>query len=509
MRIFLSGIAGTAMGALAGLLREQGHEVMGSDVAFYPPMGPWLKESGIQLFEGFRAENIDQAQPDLHIVGNVCRSQNPEVLRGAELDLPRLHIADALARFVLPKTSPLVVTGTHGKTTTSSLVVHLLEETGYRPGFLIGGVVKSFGRGSRLAARPKLELLDASLRGPGRTEAGDSVPPRRAPPFVLEGDEYDTAFWEKTAKFLHYGAEVCVLTSIEHDHVDIYPTFEDYKDAFRKFILGLPETGLLVASAADRTVRELSQAAPCPVLYYGVAGDDFGDAAPHFFAEPALENENGISFDLFVGGVLAGRYLTRLPGRHNLQNALGALGAASAGYGAKLSTLKSALSSFQGVKRRQDWLGSPRGIHVYDDFAHHPTAVRETLLALRAKHKTGQLFAVFEPRSATACRKQHQHEYPAAFGSATHTFLAPVGRPELEASEKLSVEELVHDIRAQGGAAEGPLAVPELVERLTELSQPGDTIAILSNGSFGGIHETLLAALGHGIDGPHGEPTAG
>jgi UDP-N-acetylmuramate: L-alanyl-gamma-D-glutamyl-meso-diaminopimelate ligase len=504
MRIFLSGIAGTAMGGLAGLLRDQGHEVMGSDVAFYAPIGPMLRESGIQLFEGYRAENLDQARPDLHVIGNVCRQSNPEVQRGAELGLERLHIADALQRFVLPKTSPLVVAGTHGKTTTSSLVAHLLDEAGYRPGFLIGGIVKGFGRGSRLAAGPKLELLG---RGRPDVQQSKGTEVRRAPPFVLEGDEYDTAFWEKTAKFLHYGAEVAILTSIEHDHVDIYPTFEAYREAFRQFILGLPETGLLLAAARDSVVRELASEAACPVLYYGVAGENWGDVAPHFLAEPATENENGISFDLFVGGVLAGRYLSRLPGRHNLQNALGAIGAASAGYGAPLSLLRNALTTFQGVKRRQDWLGSPRGIRVYDDFAHHPTAVRETLLALRAKHPEGRLIAVFEPKSATACRRQHQHEYPAAFLPATHVLLAPVGRPELPDSEKLSVEELVRDIQARGGYAQGPFEVPELVAHLTELSQPGDTIAVLSNGSFGGIHQALLSALGHGIDGAD-EPKA-
>jgi UDP-N-acetylmuramate: L-alanyl-gamma-D-glutamyl-meso-diaminopimelate ligase len=496
MRIFLSGIAGTAMGALAGLLRDLGHDVMGSDAAFYPPVGPWLRSLGICLFEGYRGENLDLAKPDLHVVGNVCRKDNPEVLRSAELGLPRIHIADALRQFVLPRTSPAVVTGTHGKTTTSSLLAHLLDETGYRPGFLIGGILEGHERGSRLSGAPRLTLASTKEKF-----SLEERTPRRTP-FVLEGDEYDTAFWEKTAKFLHYGAEVGILTSIEHDHVDIYPTFASYCEAFERFVRGLPASGLLLGSAADPVVRQVARLAPCPVLFYGVAGDNFGDAAPHFLAEPAIINENGVSFDLFVGGMLAGRFLVRLAGRHNLANAVAALGVAAAGYGAPLGELKTALATFRGVKRRQELRGCPRGIRVYDDFAHHPTAVFETLRALRSKHSEGALIAVFEPRSATACRRQHQDEYPRAFAPANHTLIANLGRGGLADAEMLSVSGVVESIRRAGGRAEGPLDVEQIVQRLTELSQPGDTIAVLSNGSFGGIHETLLQRLGHGIDAP-------
>lgn len=487
MRIFISGIAGTAMGALAGLLKDLGHDVAGSDQAFYPPMGPRLRESGIRLYEGYSASHLDTERPDLHVVGNVCRRDNPEVLRGQALGLERTHVAGALTRFALKGTSSLVVAGTHGKTTTSALVTHLLEATGFRPGFFIGGIVEPFGRGYRTAAPPRLPLNGA----PPRAAA-------RRPPFVLEGDEYDTAFWEKTAKFLHYQADVLVVTSIEHDHIDIYPDFESYLASFEKLIEGLPKTGLVLASGSSEAVARASRKAPCEVLYYGVDGNIVDGVVPHFFAAPAVEDERGISFDLFVGGVLSGRYFSPLPGRHNLENAVGAIAAASAGYGAPLRALAMPLSEFRGVKRRQELRGLYNGIYVYDDFAHHPTAVRKTLEAMRAKHRSGKLISVFEPRSATACRAFHQEAYARAFGAADVTLIAPVGRAELSDSEKLSVEKLVLDLSAQGRIAEAPGSVEGIVVRLSELAEPGDLIVVLSNGAFGGIFERLPTALERG-----------
>jgi UDP-N-acetylmuramate: L-alanyl-gamma-D-glutamyl-meso-diaminopimelate ligase len=484
MRIHIVAVAGTGMGSLAGLLVELGHEVTGSDTAFYPPIGPALREWGVECFEGFDAAHIDRARPDLVVVGNVCRRDNPEVVAAQKRGYELLHIAGALGRFALPQTSPLVVTGTHGKTTTSSLCAHLLDRAGLAPGFLIGGIPQSLGRGFRAAGPRKL----ATSGGPAHVT--------RRTPFVLEGDEYDTAFFEKTAKFLHYGAEVAILTSLEHDHIDIYPTFDSYRDAFVRFVENLPEDGLLVACAADAEVVRVAERSRAPVAWYALEGQDTHGHAPHWLAAPAQADATGTSFDLYAGGVAAGRFACPLPGRHNVANATAALAAVAQGYGVPLHNLGQPLAAFAGVKRRQELVGTPGGVAVYDDFAHHPTAVAETLRALRGRHPQGQLIAVFEPRSATACRRIHQEAYESAFDPADRVILAPVGRPELGADEKLDTQALAERLRQRGKQARAFDALEGIVGALVEVAQPGDTIAILSNGAFGGIHGKLVAALG-------------
>lgn len=492
MRIFVTAVAGTGMGSLAGLLKELGHDVAGSDVAFHPPMGPALREWGIRLFEGFAPEHLTgQAHeghpPDVVVIGNVCRRDNPEAVAAEEFGIERIHIADALRKFALPGTSPLVVTGTHGKTTTSSLCAHLLSEAGLEPGYLIGGVPQSLGRSFRAPGKRRLATSG--------THTG-----KRATPFVLEGDEYDTAFWEKTAKFLHYQADVAIITSIEHDHIDIYPTWESYLEAFEKFVAKLPESGLLIAYAGDENVVNIAKGAPCEVAYYALQGDATNGQPIHWLAAPAEQDPAGTSFDLYAGGVLAGRFVCPLSGAHNLRNATAALAAAAQGYGVPLSALMEPLAHFQGVKRRQELIGTPRGISVYDDFAHHPTAVRETVAGLRARHPTGKMITIFEPRSATACRRLHQEAYESAFSSATHVILAPVGRPELPDHEKLDVPALVAAIGHKSAIGKGPeahyfMSTAEIVRYVAELAEPGDAIAVLSNGAFDGIHAKLLEAL--------------
>jgi UDP-N-acetylmuramate: L-alanyl-gamma-D-glutamyl-meso-diaminopimelate ligase len=484
-RIHVIAVAGTGMGALAGLLVELGHRVSGSDVAFEPPIGPALVEWGVETKRGFDPSHLEPP-PDLVVIGNVCRPSNPEARAAIDSGLPYTHIAGALDRFVLEGTSPLVVAGTHGKTTTSSLAAWLLESTGFSPGFLIGGLPKNFARGFR-----------APRRAPERRLPTGNKPERR-PPFVIEGDEYDTAFFEKTAKFLHYRADVVILTSIEHDHIDIYPTLDSYLEAFQKLLGKLPESGLVIANAADPLVRRIVDAtlgdAP-NVAWYALEGDDTGGKPPHWLAAPSSFGAEGTTFELFAGGVLAGRFLLPLPGQHNLRNALAALAAAAQGYGAKLKELGVALTRFEGVRRRQDLLGTPRGIAVYDDFAHHPTAVRETLRALRQKHGQGRLLAVFEPRSATACRNLHQHEYAHCWQDADLVLFAPLGRDNLPVEERLDLPAVVAALGEQGKAAEQLPSTEAILERLALAAQPGDTIALLSNGAFGGLHGRLLARL--------------
>ncbi len=485
MHIHVIAVAGTGMGSLAGLLRELGHQVTGSDIHFDPPMGPALAGWGVVCREGFSPQNLEP-RPELVVVGNVCRRDNPEVVAAQALGLELCHIAGALQRFALEGTSPLVVAGTHGKTTTTALAAWLLDAVGLEPGFLVGGLPKNFPRSFR-----------AARSAGARPAAGaDGTTVARSVPFVIEGDEYDTAFFEKTAKFLHYRAEVAIVTSIEHDHVDIYPTEAAYVDAFRRFVGGVPPGGLVIANAADpRVVEVVREHARAPVAWTALA-DQPVSVPPKWLATPGASGPAGTEFELTVAGVPQGRLTTPLPGRHNVANTLAALAAASEGYGAPLERLVRALAGFQGVRRRQDLLGEPRGVRVYDDFAHHPTAVRETLAALRARHPEGALYAVFEPRSATACRAQHQDEYAQAFDHATELLLAPLGRSGIAPEAALDLARLAAAVGERGVPAAALPSVEAIVERLAARARPGDTIALLSNGAFGGIHGLLLAALG-------------
>jgi UDP-N-acetylmuramate: L-alanyl-gamma-D-glutamyl-meso-diaminopimelate ligase len=486
MHIHVVGVAGTGMGALAGLLVELGHVVSGSDTAFDPPIGPALEQWGVRCLPGFEPRNLDPL-PDLVVVGNVCRRDNPEVVRAFELGLDVTHIAGALQRFVLPATTPLVVAGTHGKTTTSALAAWLLEAAGFHPGFLIGGLPKNFDRGFRAP----------ELAKPGSRRLALADAPKKDAPFVIEGDEYDTAFFEKTAKFLHYRAHVAIVTSIEHDHVDIYPTLDSYLLAFRQFVERVPEEGLIVANAADaRVVEVIGGAAKANVAWYAIEGQATFGVAPHWLAAPAGGGTLAQQFDLFAGGVYAGRLALPLHGHHNLANALAAIGAVTQGLGVPLDAVGRGLAAFAGVRRRLDLLGVPQGISVYDDFAHHPSAVAATLAALRARHPDGRLIAVFEPRSATACRSLHQAEYANSFASADTVLFPPLGRTNIADHERLDLIELVNELRAGGKTAESFADVDGIVTHLAEHARAGDVIALLSNGAFGGIHRKLLAALG-------------
>jgi UDP-N-acetylmuramate: L-alanyl-gamma-D-glutamyl-meso-diaminopimelate ligase len=482
MHIHIVAVSGTGMGALAGLLTELGHRVSGSDVAFDPPMGPALESWGVRCLKGFDPAHLEPA-PDLIIVGNVCRKDNPEVLAAIQRGLRYTHIAGALAEFALGACSPLVVAGTHGKTTTSAMAAHLLEACGFDPGFLIGGLPKNFPRSFRAARAGKPRLL-----------LGDR--PLRKSAFVIEGDEYDTAFFEKTAKFLHYRPEVAILTSIEHDHVDIYPDLQSYLEAFRQFVALVPDDGLIVANAADAAVVEVVDAhARAEVAWFALEGEDTHGKPPHWLAAPAQMDEAGTRFDLYAGGVACGRLALTVPGRHNLKNALAALGATAQGYGARIADIGPALSRFEGVRRRQDLIGRPRESFVYDDFAHHPTAVHETLAALRGRHPTGKLFAVFEPRSATACRRMHQDEYTRAFEDADEVLLAPLGRSNLPAEQALDLSRLARDLNARGKPAQALPNVAAILDYLALNVIPGSVVALLSNGAFGGIHAKLLERL--------------
>jgi UDP-N-acetylmuramate: L-alanyl-gamma-D-glutamyl-meso-diaminopimelate ligase len=467
------------MGALATLLREAGDDVTGSDVAFDPPIGPLLERVGVRAVAGYAAAHLDPA-PDLVVVGNAIRRENPEARAAEERGLARSSMSGALRERFLAGRRPLVVAGTHGKTTTSAMCAWLLLQAGQQPGWFIGGVPKNLPGAAAIGSR--------QVR-PGRGRS----------PFVVEGDEYDDVYWSKKPKFLDYVGvaqnEVVILTSVEHDHIDIYPDVASYEDAFRALVRSVPPGGLIVANACDARVRQIVlDDSRARIAFYALEGDDVGSAAIAWTASPAPARGDGLqSFDLFASGSACGRYVLRLPGRHNLRNALAAVAACAEGFAVDLREARSHLASFEGVHRRQDLLGEPGGVRVYDDFGHHPSAVAETLAAIREKHKAGSIWAVFEPRSATACRRVHQEAYAGAFGAADRVLLAPIGRANVPADERLDVNALA---RALGHKAIAMPSVEAIVAHLAENARSGDSVVVLSNGHFGGIHRKLLDALG-------------
>lgn len=486
MRVHLIGVAGTGMGQLAKLLRDAGHDVSGSDVSFDPPMGPALEAAGIRCLPGWSADNIGK-DLELVVVGNAIRKDNVEAVRALELELPRTSMSGALRERFLAGKRPLVVAGTHGKTTTSAMCAWVLETAGLEPGFFIGGLPKNFDAGAR-AASSKRKIVGTSAK---------------AAPFVVEGDEYDAVYWEKKPKFFDYVAppgsppdDVVIITSVEHDHIDIYPSAEVYEQQFAELSAKVPEGGLIACDARDPRARAIVSAhARSRTAFYALDSDDTGEVTPTWLgAMVPPDPETGIQpFDLYLGGSYGGRFALKVPGSHNVRNALGALAACAEGFGVDIEKARQALATFAGVRRRQDLLGTPGGIAVYDDFAHHPTAVDETLRALRSRHPNGRLWAVFEPRSATACRNIHQDEYPTAFRAADRVLFAPLGRTNIPEAERLDVARIA---RAIGDSAAAAASVDAIIETIAREARAGDVVALLSNGAFGGIHARLLRELG-------------
>jgi UDP-N-acetylmuramate: L-alanyl-gamma-D-glutamyl-meso-diaminopimelate ligase len=475
MHVHLIGVCGTGMGPFAGLLKQAGHRVTGSDASFLPPMSDALARWGIETLQGFDPRHLDPA-PELVVIGNVCRPSNPEARAAIERGLRYASFPGSLRSMFLEDRRSFVVAGTHGKTTTSALLAYLLDACGLRPGFLVGGLPADFPESFRAGA------------------AGA--------PFVVEGDEYDSAFFEKTPKFWQYAPHVAVITSIEHDHIDIYPDMASYRDAFVQFVARLPADGLLVANAADPEVRAVAARASCRVTHYALDGQDTGGLSPEWLAALVPPQGGLQAFDLFFGGSSCGRVSSPLAGAHNVANALAALAMAAEGAGAPVRDLTRALLGFSGVRRRQELRGVADGVRVYDDFAHHPTAVTETVRALRGRHPEGQLFALFEPRSATSSRKLHEDLYAAAFDAADVVLLAPVGRAEIPEAERLDVERIAAAVRASGRTAEASGSIDAMVTRVAALVRPGDTVLAMSNGAFGQVHDKLLARLAARAAGP-------
>lgn len=470
------------MGALAGLLAASGHRVSGSDRAFHPPMGPALKRWGIETMPGPDAANLEP-RPDLVVVGNVCRSTNPEARHAIDSGMDYVSFPELMEREYLGSRPSYVVAGTHGKTTTTTLLAYLLREAGADPGMLVGGIPRDFDAAFRL----------------GRPDA----------PFVIEGDEYDCAFFEKKPKFWRYKPFAVVLTSVEHDHVDIYPDEASYLAAFEGLIERIPEDGLLVAFAGDAKVRALAERARCRVRYYALNDDDCGDVSPIWSGAVSRAHAGATPIDVFGGGSFLGRVLSPMSGKHNARNLLAAYAMATEGAGVDLATVMRVTPSFGGVRRRQELLAEAGGVFVYEDFAHHPTAVRETLAGLKERHPSGRLIAAFEPRSATASRNMHQDEYPRSFAASDMAILAPVGRAEIDASEKLDTEAIAEAVRAKGKDALAATSHAEVVEAIVQHAKPGDVVVMMSNGTFGGIYDDVIARLTPIHDSQAGEKAGG
>ncbi len=460
--IHLMGICGTGMAALAGMLKNAGYAVTGSDAEVYPPMSDFLYRQGIAPAGGYRAENLGHG-PDLVIVGNVIRKDNPEALALGRLCIAYLSFPQALAEFFLHNRRSLVVAGTHGKTTTCALLASTLHHAGCDPSFMIGGILREFESNNRLGGGPH---------------------------FVVEGDEYDTAFFDKESKFLHYQPQTAIITSIEFDHADIFTDLDQIKRSFGKFVRLLPPEGLIVAHLDDANVREVVAEAPCRVEGYGLGADnDWRIVGWKTKAEESLyEIEHRRQ-----------KYLLASPlsGVHNGLNSLAVM-AVLHSQGLDFDSIAKGVSAFKGVKRRQEVRGTVDGITVLDDFAHHPTAVRETLDGLKKANHERRLVAVFEPRTNSSRRSLFQEQYARAFSGADVVVLRePIPLDNVAAEDHFSSAKLAESLRRINKKAWSFSSTDHILDHLAAILRKGDMVAILSNGGFDNIHERLLAILKH------------
>jgi UDP-N-acetylmuramate: L-alanyl-gamma-D-glutamyl-meso-diaminopimelate ligase len=463
--IHLIGVAGTGMGAFAGLLKQAGYDVRGSDENVYPPMSDKLADWGIAVSTPYAAANLQPA-PDLVVVGNVVRRDNVEAVAMRDLKLRHASFPQTMGDLFLSKRHSVVVAGTHGKTSTTALLAHVLLAAGRDPGLLVGGIPQQLGESFRLG-RP----------GPGS-------------PFVIEGDEYDTAYFDKGPKFLHYQPKSLLCTSLEYDHADIYQNVEAIEARFAELMSLVPDDdhgGHIVLCSEERRLLRARDAARvrARITTYGADGQ--------VRADEAQEDGRGWHCQVLVHDEARGRLQLPMSGRHNLLNALGAY-AILDGLGLSHDEIATGMASFTGVKRRMEVRGEVDGITVVDDFAHHPTAVATTLAGARRKYAGRPLWALFEPRSATSCRKIFQDDYARAFDAADAVWLAPPGR-SLEPELALDVPQLAVDVTNRGRPAHAKDTIDDLVASVLA-SVPADAVLLcMSNGGFGNIHQRLLDGL--------------
>ena len=451
------GVCGTAMAAVAVAMKERGFTVTGSDQNVYPPMSTFLAERGVSVAAGYAEQNL-ASRPDLVVIGNAISRGNPEAELVLDRRLRYCSLPEVLKEFFLRGKRSLVVSGTHGKTTTTSLLAWVFAHNGLNPSYLIGGIPNNFGQGAC--------FTDSEW-------------------FILEGDEYDTAFFDKRSKFVHYLPEVVILNNLEFDHADIFADLKAVQTAFQRLIQLVPRNGLLLANGDDPNVAPLLPASPCPVKRFGL-GEDNAVRAGNVRLGPTASEFELPSFKFHLD----------LVGELNVRNALGVIACAKH-CGLKNHQIQSAFATFRGIKRRLEVRGISGGVEVIDDFGHHPTAIRESLRALRLKFPHQRLWALFEPRSNTTRRNVFQAELVEAFAGADAIVVGQVARPEqLAPAERLDPAKLIADLAARGKQAVHLADVNAIVEHVARGAGGGDVVCVFSNGGFGGVHDKLLARLG-------------
>jgi UDP-N-acetylmuramate: L-alanyl-gamma-D-glutamyl-meso-diaminopimelate ligase len=466
--VHVIGIGGSAMSPLAGMLREHGFHVTGSDSGVYPPASTFLENLGISFFHTFDAAHLDPT-PDLVVVGNIIARGNPELEAVLDQKIPYRSLPEMLEEVFLPGKHSIVVSGTHGKTTTTAMLAWIFHTAGKRPNFLVGGVAENFGKSYGL-------------------EGGDE--------FILEGDEYETAIWDRGPKFFHYHPDDLIVTSLEYDHADIYADFEVYQLAFRRLVNLVPRKGRVVIwgdAEAGPALRKAAEKAFCPVETYGFSAQN-----DWIGSEVAADGE-GMRFRVTYRGKLFGEFALAASGRHNVLNAIAAI-AAGHGRGIPATTLAEALSTFRSVKRRMDVKGELGDIVVVDDFAHHPTAVRATLEAARSRWPKRRLWAILEPRSNSMRRKVFQESLPKALALADRVVLGGVFRAQQLGDEnRLAPDSVAQSVRELGKDARAFEGAQAIADYLAGEAKPGDLLLIMSNGSFDGLCEKLLKKLGQTV----------
>ncbi len=460
--IHLIGISGTAMATLAAMLKARGHDVQGSDHAMYPPMSDYLVREQIRVFDGYRVEHITP-EIDVVVVGNAISRGNPELEEVLDRKIRFVSLPEIVREEFLWSARSVVLAGTHGKTTMTALTGWLLTAGGLDPSVLVGGIALNFDGSYRL--------------GSGRE-------------FVIEGDEYDSAFFDKTAKFLKYLPDIAVIANLEYDHADIYPDMESLRTAFRRLIGLVPRSGLIVLGADSPEAAQLASVARSKVVTFGI------DVDADWRASGVEAREGLVHFDLTKRREPFGRFASPLFGTHNVRNAVASIVVGDA-VGLSAEEMQKGLAAFRGVRRRLELRGVERGVSVFDDFAHHPTAIAETLRAIRTSYPDRRVWAIFEPRSATACRRVFQDDFARAFieSGADEVILPDVFRASLPPEQRLSVSELIKTVEAAGRRARHVPTVDAIVSTVAAEARPDDVVVIMSNGGFDGIHEKLLSAL--------------
>jgi len=459
--IHLMGICGTGMASLAGILKDKGYLITGSDRNVYPPMSHFLERLSIKVSEGYGPENLASG-PDLVIVGNVITRHNPEAIELSRLKIPYLSFPQALSRFALKGKKSIVICGTHGKTTTSSVAAWILDQAGMDPLFMIGGIPAGFDSSFRLG---------------------------KGPYCVVEGDEYDTAFFDKGPKFLHYSPMIVILTSVEFDHADIYRDLDHVKESFGRLMDIIPADGLLIANADDPAVMDQAAKAGCRVITYGLSENAL------FRAQDISYSDKGTKALILKGDEPYLNIVTPLYGRHNISNML-STAALSSYLDIPRQNLAGALSTFKGVKRRQEKIGEAGGILVLDDFAHHPTAVRETVRGVKERFKGRRLVAVFEPRSNSSRRSIFQKRYAASFDKADMILIPePALMEKIPPEERFSSKGLVADLTQNGKDAFYFETTDKLLNGLLKKSEKGDVVLFMSNGGFDNLQRRFYEGL--------------